>query len=120
MSVVIIQPSGELKMDTISHIKTYGSLQHTWKTLTHEIQLYGKKKGKPENENKYEFPHPIDTLFYGSCLLVNPSGDFTIEMWNDFYESMIQPEQEEEEDIKEFAGLDELEEEPYKIDLNET
>ena len=52
MSVVIIQPTGELKMDTISHIKTYGSLQHTWKTLTHEIQLYGKKKGKPENENK--------------------------------------------------------------------
>ena len=33
---------------------------------------------------------------------------------------MIQPEQEEEEEVKEFAGLDELEEEPYKIDLNET
>ena len=120
MSVVIIQPTGELKMDTISHIKTYGSLQHTWKTLTHEIQLYGKKKGKQGHENKYEFPPPVDTIFYGSCLLVNPSGDFTIEMWTDFYESMIQPEVEEEEDEKEFVGLDELEEEPYKIDLNDS
>jgi hypothetical protein len=120
MSVVSIQSTGELKMDTISHIKTYGSLQYTWKTLTHEIHLYGKKKGKPGNENKYEFPPPIDTTFYGSCLLVNPSGDFTIEMWNDFYESMIQPELEEEEATQEFVGLDELEEEPYKIDLNDS
>jgi hypothetical protein len=120
MSVVIIQPSGELKMDTISQYKSYGSLQHTWKTLTHEIQLYGKKKGKPGHENKYEFPPPIENIFYGSCLLVNPSCDFTIEMWNDFYESMIQPEIVEEEELQEFNGLDELEEEPYKIDLNDS
>ena len=119
MSVVIIQPTGELKMDTISHIKSYGNLQHTWKTLTHEIQLYGKKKGKQGHENKYEFPPPVDTIFYGSCLLVNPSGDFTIEMWNDFYESITQSELEEEEQEKEFVGLDEFEEEPYKIDLND-
>ena len=39
-------------------------------------------------------------------------------MWNEFYESMIQPEIEEEEEPQEFIGLDELEEEPYKIDLN--
>ena len=136
MSVVIVHSSGELTMDTIQHYKTYGSLQHSWKTLTHEIHLYGKKKGKAGDENKYEFPPPVENiLFFKSCLLVNPSGDLTLEMWNEFYDSIMQVEDLETEDEMEkeiddvnyshgylkddFVVSDnELEEEPYKIDLN--
>ena len=64
MSVVIVHPNGELTMDTIQHYKTYGSFQHCWKTLTHEIHLYGKKKGKAGDENKYEFPPPVDNILF--------------------------------------------------------
>lgn len=134
MSVVVVHTNGELTMETKpSGYKSYGSLQHSWKTLTHDIQLYAKKRGKAENENKYEFPPPIDAaLYFGNCLLVNPSGDLTPEMWNEFYESIMQFEdidetEEEEEEIIDgelshgylkdgFVVSDnELEEEPYNL-----
>jgi hypothetical protein len=36
------------------------------------ICVYGKTNGKANQENKYEFPPPIDTtLFFGNCILVN-------------------------------------------------
>lgn len=95
MSVVIIDKNGNLSSETYT---SYGSLQHTWKTLKYEIQLYGKTDGKAGNENKYEFPPPVDNvLFFGKCMLVNPSGDITIEQWNDFYESIMQFEDIETE-----------------------
>jgi hypothetical protein len=35
------------------------------------INVYGKTKGKANQENKYDFPPPIDsTLFFGSCVIV--------------------------------------------------
>jgi hypothetical protein len=130
MSVVVVHTNGDLTMETKpSGYKSYGSLQHTWKTLTHDIQLYAKKRGKAGSENKYEFPPPVDSaLYFGNCLLVNPSGDLTPEMWNEFYESIMQfediEETEEEEEIDgEFShgylkdgfvvSDNELEEEPY-------
>jgi hypothetical protein len=97
MSVVIIQPNGEEFVDTLQNVKSYGSLQHTWTTPLCEIQLYAKKRGKAGTENKYEFPPPVESVIYfGKCLLINPSGDLTIEMWHDFYESIMQFENIEE------------------------
>lgn len=137
MSVVIISNTGELSADTIQSYKSYGNLQHTWKTRTHDIQLYAKKRGKAGMENKYEFPPPVDNvLYFGKCLLVNPSGDLTVEQWIEFYDSTMQivsleTESESEDDIEGettngylkdgFVVSDnELEEEPYKIDLDIT
>ena len=134
MSVVIIDTDGNVMTDTIQSYKSYGTLQHSWKTLKHEIQLYAKKRGKAGNENKYEFPPPVDNvLYFGKCLLVNPSGDLTVEMWNDFYESIMrfenieetESESEEEEVDGEYTNGylkdgfvvsdNELEEEPYTM-----
>jgi hypothetical protein len=40
------------------------------------IHLYGKTKGKANQENKYEFPPPVDnTMFFGNCLLVATAAD---------------------------------------------
>jgi hypothetical protein len=136
MSVVVVHTNGEMTMESKpSGYKSYGSLQHSWKTLTHDIQLYAKKRGKAGDENKYEFPPPVDSaLYFGRCLLVNPSGDLTIEMWNEFYEGIMQFEdiedtEEEEEDMPEgeytngylkdgFVVSDnELEEEPYNLPI---
>ena len=132
MSVVVVHTNGEMTMECKpSGYKSYGSLQHSWKTLTYDIQLYAKKRGKAGHENKYEFPPPIDSvLYFGDCLLVNPSGDLTIEMWNEFYEGIMQfedigTEEEEDEEVGEFSNGylkdgfvvsdNELEEEPYNL-----
>ena len=38
----------------------------------YSISLYGKTSGRANQENKYEFPPPVDKLlFFGNCLLVN-------------------------------------------------
>jgi len=136
MSAVIIHANGEESVETISSYKSYGSLRHSWKTSKGEIHLYAKKKGKAGDENKYEFPPPVDSeLYFGKCLLVNPDGDLTVERWNEFYEKImkfedIEQTESEEEEMPEgeytngylkdgfIVSDNELEEEPYKIDLN--
>lgn len=57
----------------------------------HQIELYGKINGRAGQENKYEFPPPVDnTLFFGSCVLVckNTQGiiDFLPKHWEKAYE----------------------------------
>jgi len=49
---------------------------HTWTidaaNKSYNITLYGKVSGRAGQENKYDFPPPVDnTLFFGSCILVN-------------------------------------------------
>lgn len=55
------------------------------------INLYGKTEGKSNQENKYEFPPPVDNvLFFGNCILVNVSNnivvDLSIKEWTQIYE----------------------------------
>jgi hypothetical protein len=39
---------------------------------TYSISVYGKTTGRANQENKFEFPPPIDnTLFFGNCIIVN-------------------------------------------------
>jgi hypothetical protein len=53
------------------------------------IQLYAKKTGRAGQENKYEFPPPVDsTLFFGNCLLVNVGNDLKINDWALIYEHL--------------------------------
>lgn len=59
------------------------------------IQLYGKDKGSAGQENKYDLPPPVDeTLFFGSCLLINTKKDGTIQnlsklLWASIYEHLF-------------------------------
>ena len=59
------------------------------------ISVYGKTKGRAGQENKYDFPPPIDNiLFFGSCVLVNhPEGEevenLFKEEWNKIYEHLF-------------------------------
>jgi len=44
----------------------------TQKEKTYYVSLYGKLTGRAGQENKYEFPPPVDKLlFFGTCLLLN-------------------------------------------------
>ena len=39
---------------------------------SYSIYVYGKITGRATQENKYDFPPPIDTtLFFGSCIIIN-------------------------------------------------
>lgn len=64
-------------------------------TLDYQIQVYGKTKGRAGQENKYDFPPPIDTtLFFGSVILVavRPGGvvvDLTTTSWEMVYEQLF-------------------------------
>ena len=37
---------------------------------------------------------------FGKCLLINPAGDLTLEMWREFYESTMQFEDIEESECE--------------------
>lgn len=90
-------------------------LATTWKVddinkKSYTINVYGKTDGRANQENKYEFPPPIDeTLFFGSCLIVNMHNDtpksLTTAEWTCIYdklyggfESLGEEDSEEESD----------------------
>jgi hypothetical protein len=81
------------------------------------VEVYAKTEGRPNSENKYDFPPPIDTkLFFGSCAILaynkKPDGnkfytDLSLPLWNKIYEKLFggfedlaatAKEDEEEED----------------------
>jgi hypothetical protein len=59
----------------------------------YNIELYAKTSGRAGQENKYEFPPPIDTtLFFGTAVLINrtdgiPTSLFQ-EEWSKIYEAL--------------------------------
>ena len=57
-------------------------------------EVYGKKSGRANSENKYEFPPPIDTeLYFGSLYILKREDDnitdLTIDEWSSVYESLF-------------------------------
>ena len=59
----------------------------------YNIVLYAKTTGRAGQENKYEFPPPVDTtLFFGTCVLVNVIDgkpvDLFQEEWSKIYETL--------------------------------
>ena len=116
-TVVVIDKTGSMKELVIKTNKeeelfkragfktsTDFKLHTTFNESKYNIRLYGKTRGKATQENKYEFPSPVDKLiFFGSCLLINTSdeGEFlnlTKKEWEEVY-------------IKLFGGFDELDSE---------
>mgnify|MGYP001326724808 CR=1 FL=1 len=60
---------------------------HTFTLSKKKYQVYGKKNGRANTENKYDFPPPIDTLLlFGTvCILKKQDEDFvslTKEEWD--------------------------------------
>lgn len=84
----------------------------TWKYDTYRISVYGKTTGKAGQENKYDFPPPIDsTLFFGSCVLVNTDADdrivdLSVDMWTKIYEHLFGGFEDLDGDEEEDAELD--------------
>ena len=76
----------DFKCHTIWNVE----MNHT----NYSIHLYGKMSGRAGQENKYEFPPPVDnTLFFGNCVLVNKVDnaivDLTPKLWESIYEYLF-------------------------------
>ena len=109
-SILIVEKLGSIKVQSI---KTYSETelykkagfkapdgfkcQTTWQVelsnSKYSISLYGKTTGRANQENKYEFPPPVDKcLYFGNCILVNKTNgvptDFSIKEWEDIYEQL--------------------------------
>ena len=79
------------------------SKQIEWKVKIHGIkylvQVYAKTEGRANNENKYDFPPPIDTkLFFGNCAIVAKTEtseknyqhvNISLYLWNKIYEKLF-------------------------------
>jgi len=57
------------------------------------ISVYGKTKIRAKQENKYEFPPPIDnTLFFGNCIITckidDQIADLSSKDWEEIYETL--------------------------------
>jgi hypothetical protein len=124
VSILIVEKTGSLKqvvLKTYNEAELYKKAgfktatdfgtQTTWKFGSNvNIRLFGKTNGRAGQENKYDFPPPVDSkLFFGSCVLVNITDgneaiDLSIPQWKVVYEKLfggfedIGEEDSEEED----------------------
>jgi len=157
-SIVIIDKGGKVKEQNIKEFKEselykkagfksdVGFKKHTTWTFNvkenkYKISLYAKNSGKSGQENKYEFPPPVDkTLFFGSCVLVNfivesddslKQFDLHVQDWKDAYNYLmggfddLDGDEEDSEDvddddeIPENTGIEGYERDGFVVDDDE-
>jgi hypothetical protein len=113
-TVLVVEKTGVIKetiMKTFSEKELYKKAgfktndgfecQHKWaieidneKTV---VSLFAKTNGRAGQENKYDFPPPVDTvLFFGACVLVSnisedasSCGNLNVNMWEAIYETLF-------------------------------
>jgi hypothetical protein len=111
LSILIIEKTGTVKETTIKSFdesdlykkagfKTEDGFKchTTWNIeeldgISYSISVYGKTNGRANQENKYEFPPPIDnTLFFGSCIIINKRAavpnSITAKEWDKIYDHL--------------------------------
>lgn len=116
LNIIIVERLGALKLLSIKEFKEEELFkkcgfkkaedfvkQVEWKVKcdgnTYIINVFAKTEGRPNSENKYDFPPPIDTkLFFGSCAIVastiNEDGkkiftNLSLALWNKIYEKLF-------------------------------
>ena len=102
-TIILVETNGNLKdvkLKTISDeelTKKYGlktaDAKHSWAVTigknVYDVALYAKTSGRAGQENKYEFPPPVDSeLYFGKCVLVNSGGNITVAEWGRIYENL--------------------------------
>jgi len=113
VTIIIIEKTGQVKEQVIKNFKeeelykkaglktnTHFKKYTEWNienlnNQTYAISVYGKTEGNANQENKYDFPPPIDkTLFFGNCIIVNKTNDIptnlTCKEWNAIYEYLFE------------------------------
>jgi hypothetical protein len=139
LTIIIVEKGGSLKSLAIKDFKLEelykkcgfkkgdDFLKQTEWTAKYEeekyyIEVFAKTEGRPNSENKYDFPPPIDTkLFFGSCAILAYNkksdsskcyADLSLALWNKFYEKLFggfedlaATAEEDENEIDELANV---------------
>jgi len=139
LTIIIVEKCGSLKTLSIKDFKMeelYKKCgfkkgddflkQTEWSAKYEEekyyIEVFAKTEGRPNSENKYDFPPPIDTkLFFGSCAILayNKKSDgnkfytdLSLSLWNKLYEKLFggfedlsATAEEDENEIDELANV---------------
>jgi hypothetical protein len=109
-SILIVEKSGTIKSINVKNASidelykkagfktnTDFELHTTWNVDLHGkhycISLYGKKNGRANQENKYEFPPPVDSvLYFGNCVLVSHNNEICVDLsvsdWEKIYDHL--------------------------------
>jgi hypothetical protein len=102
-TILVIEKTGNIKE---SNIKTWVETElykkagfktadgfekfHDWTVNGVTVSLYGKITGKAGQENKYDFPPPVDTtMFFGSCILTVENDSIKKSQWETIYEELF-------------------------------
>ena len=76
---------------------------HEWTIDGTTVSLYGKTSGRAGQENKYDFPPPVDkVLFFGSCILTSNTNSLNKQQWETIYEKL-------------FGGFEDLDDEDSEL-----
>jgi hypothetical protein len=111
VQILIVEKTGELKEQKIKwngtenlYKKAGFKTDKDFKVLTKwnlianhkkfNIEVYGKMSGRAGQENKYDFPPPIDKdLLFGNALIINKSEGSVVSLsindWNAIYEKLF-------------------------------
>jgi hypothetical protein len=90
-NVLVVNKNGNIeetvieldKLYTVCDYKSNKDFEHIHTYDNYEI--YGKTKGKPDNENKYVFPN-LNKEIYGKICIVKKNDNLTMSEWCKFYE----------------------------------
>ena len=138
VKVIVVKKTGSIKIDNYNHendeklykvagLKSSNDFEcvATWnmqneKNNMYDYCVYAKKTGNAGQENKYDFPPPIDNeLFFGSCIILKKNNDsyksIRQEEWEFIYEGLFGGF----EDIGEYDSEDE-EEDDFDDDVEFT
>lgn len=132
--IVVVEKTGILKETTIKNFslrelykkagfKSSDNFKkiHTWKIEKNTITLFAKNTGRAGQENKYDFPPPVDNmLFFGACILIlnldedaEVFDDLSVTKWEKMYEFLFggfedlddDEEESEDEDVDSDASF---------------
>ena len=136
VTILIVEKTGsvkELSVKTFNEAELYKKAGHSTATgfksytqwaikelesKSYNISVYGRTTGRANQENKFEFPPPIDnTLFFGNVAIVNYNDEeepvsLSSDEWDTIYEHLyggfedIEDDEEESDDEEdEYAGI---------------
>lgn len=111
---------------TNAGFKCFANWNPTVDGISYSVYLYGKINGKAGQENKFDYPPPVDNvLFFGSCLLLlkELNGnyiDFKKNIWNKIYDYLFEEFEYIEKDDDECEEEEEEEEDDVDDDENLT
>ena len=107
ITIILVKKNGDLEEKNVKKIEetqiykfcNYKNNNDFNKLTTYDIDnkqyhVHGKKKGKANYENKYEFPPPIDEeLFFGTLCIIkvenNDYNDLNLNEWEKTYEYLF-------------------------------